>query len=291
MLLRWSWIGGPGAGAVLLAACAVLIGCASPAAVRSYARASGDVAGRFPALAADIPASCTRAEGYRALAEDSEWWDDDALAARCKSLVDAGRALLAANRALQQYLTALGAMADDRIVRFDPQLDALTRAVVATDEFPRERVEAVSGLAKLLARAATDGYRRAQLRDAIAAADSDVAAITDGLVVAVERAYLLTLDNERAALDRFYVKVIKEGRAAQPLTALLVLERRDDRLATLRGRRVAAQAYVSALRSIARGHRRLYESRDKLRARELAAELADYAAAIEALASDMEKAF
>jgi hypothetical protein len=107
----------------------------------------------------------------------------------------------------------------------------------------------------------------------------------------VERAYLLTLDNERAALDRFYVKAIKDGRAAEPLTALLVLERRDDRLATLQGRRLAAQAYVSALRAIARGHRRLYESRDKLRARELVAELADYAAAIDALAAEIEKAF
>ena len=291
MLLRRSWTRRSAVAAVLAAGGAGVVACAPPAAVRSYASASGEVAGRFPVLAADIPASCARAEGYRALAEDKEWWDDGALAERCKTLNDAAPALLAANRALQQYLGALAAMADDRVVRFDPQLDALARAVVATNEFPRERVEAVGGLTALLARAATDGYRRAQLRDAIAEANDDVQAITDGLVLVVDRAYLLTLHNERAALDRFYVKAIKEGRTEEPLTALLVLERRDDRLATLRDRRLAAQAYVSALRSVARGHRRLYESRERLNARELLAELADYAVAIETLAADIRKSF
>ena len=82
-----------------------------------------------------------------------------------------------------------------------------------------------------------------------------------------------------------------ENREREPLASILVLKDRDDRVAELRKRAEAVDAYVRALDAVRDGHQKLYDHRNKLRAKVLAAELRDQSATLERIARQLEQAF
>ncbi len=266
-------------------------GCVRTGAVGRYARAAGETAGEFPALADEMRASCVRLEGYRQAREGKGWFEREDLEGSCADRARAVRRAVTAERALASYFAALGALADDKVVKYDGSVDGLADALEEDAGLDREKVRAVSDLASFAASVATDGYRHLKLANVIEEQNGNVALVIDALAEIVGTDYANILELESTGMESFYRSALTEGAEREPLAAILVRDARDERAATLRGKRVALAAYVKALGTMKAGHQRLYDSRHDLHAKALAGELADYATRLEKMIPALREAF
>jgi hypothetical protein len=114
---------------------------------------------------------------------------------------------------------------------------------------------------------------------------------TAGLRDIVNVDYRRLLNIESLALNDFYRSSLAEGRSRDPLAAILVMRDRDERLAELRTRGEAIDAYVKAMDAVRDGHLKLYQHRNQLRAKVVSAELVRHAETLEKVRAQLEKAF
>lgn len=281
-------------GARMVVAIVVVVGgCVSTGGVGRYAKAAGETAAEFPALAEDMTASCVRLESYREAREGKGWgWPERAdLEKRCAARERAVRRAVAVDRVLARYFAALGALADDKVVKYGASIDDLADALEDDAQLDQEKVRAVSDLAAFTASVATDGYRHLKLTRVIEEQNANVAAVIDALTDIVGRDYANILDLEAAGMDAFYRTALMEDAEREPLAAILVRDRRDERAERLREKRSALDAYVKALATMKKGHQRLYDSRHDLDAKQLVGELADYATQLEKMIPALRDAF
>jgi hypothetical protein len=276
---------------IILEIMVITSGCVRTGGVGSYARAAGETAAEFPALAKEMPASCVRLEGYREAREGKGWADGADLEKSCADRERAVRRAVAVDRVLASYFAALGALADGKVVKYDASIDDLADALEDDAKLDRKKVRAVGDLAAFTASVATDGYRHLELTRVIQDQNANVAAVIDALTDIVGHDYANILDLEAAGMDAFYRAAIVEGAEREPLAAILVRDRRDERAAKLKEKRAALDAYVKALATMKKGHQRLYDSRRDLDAKRLAGELADYAAQLEKMIPALRDAF
>jgi len=286
-------------GAWVIAAMVIASGCVRTGAVGRYAKAAGETAAELPALAEEMRASCVRLEGYREArkgAVDGErgagaWFARSDLEGRCTERAKAAKRAVVVGRALASYFAALGALADDKVVKYDASVDDLADALEEDARLDGDRVRAVSGLASFAASVATDGYRHLKLSRVIEEQNGNVSTAVDALVEIVGTDYASFLELETTGMESFYRSVLAEGAAREPLAAILVLDARDGKAAALEEKRAVLGKYVKALGTMKSGHRRLYASRRDLNAAVLARELAEDATQLEKLATALREAF
>jgi len=264
-------------------------GCLPPSEVGRFAKSASEATADFPPVAREMYASCLRFEGFKAQ-RTSGWYDNESLRMPCASRDTAVAGVLAANKVLSAYFSALAKLADDQFVSADREIGGLA-AIVKKSGLNDAQVDAVAGLTKYLATMAIDGYRRGKIGDAIASQNGNVVLVTTGLRTIISRDYRQILNIESRAANDFYRSAVTENREREPLAAILVLKDRDDRVAELRKRAEAVDAYVRALDAVRDGHQKLYDHRNKLRAKVLAAELRDQSATLERIARQLERAF
>jgi hypothetical protein len=150
-------------------------------------------------------------------------------------------------------------------------------------------VTAIKGLAKFLFDAAASGYQRRKLGTAIKAADADIATLTDVLGKIIGMDYDRLLRNEEVS-DRTRYRQALRGDNNQA-TQLLIQEHWRQDLATLSGKRRAAQDYVAILAKIREGHKQLAAQVDHWDAQQLIQILKPYTGAINELVTDFRTAY
>jgi hypothetical protein len=222
-----------------VAAIVIISGCVKTGAVGRYARAAGETAGEFPALADEMRASCVRLEEYREEREGKGGFGREDLEGGCAERGKAVRRAVAVERVLASYFAALGALADGKVVKYDGQIDDLADALEDDAKLDRKKVKAVSDLAAFAASVATDGYRHLKLAQVIEEENGNVGTVIDALTEIVGTDYANILELEATGMDAFYRSALAEGAEREPLAAILVRDARDERAAALREKREA----------------------------------------------------
>ena len=276
---------------IALATSAACVACAHPAAVGSFATAAAHTTMQFPQVAGDLYESCVRFEAYRQGRSPTQWYEREGLTHACASRDSAVKRVVAVNRVLTGYLNALAALADDRVVAYDRQLDKVGAALINDAHLDKARVKAASGLAAFVATAATEGYRRRQLEQAIASQNDNVRDVVETLREVIATDYANALDVEGEAMTVFYRSLLQEHAARDPLGAVLVRDVRDERATQLADRRQTLSDYAEALRDVRAGHQRLFASRHEMDSSALAADLAAYAERLQAVIVAFQKAY
>ncbi len=270
-------------GILLLPLAALLSsGCVTFPAVRAVASASQQASAPFREIAADMPASCLRAEAYRPAGLGPE--------SACTTLEKVKPSLLDVQNVLDNYFGVLGQLASNQPVSFDKPFDQLTAAVKAGTKVPAAQIDAVDSLAKYLADLATRAIREATLKDVIAAQNGNVQKVLEAQKTIAGNDYRQLLENEDRALH-FHFDATPQDRAREPLAVKLAEDQLRERLAVLKTRLAAIDTYEKALDRVAQAHQRLYDHRDDLSAKDLASALYTEARTLIALANQVEKAF
>jgi hypothetical protein len=163
---------------------------------------------------------------------------------------------------VEEYMDALGRLSADDLVTYDHEIDALGKAASSGKFIAESDAGAFTAVAKLVFKAAADGWRRRQLRELIAEANAPLLEVIGALRQIVEHGFAGDAENETVAIQKYYQTLIRSSQDKAGIAA--VEEWRDARLAEVGERRRTIADYAQALGQIAAGHQMLYERRDDL---------------------------
>lgn len=274
---------------VLVVALLGLSSCVDFGAVKDYAALSKQASAEYSGIVQDMYQSCRRSAEFDP-PENKETPEE-----HCAEWKEIQPGLLQAESTLQDYLVALGKLAGDETISYDKNLDSLKQAVDGVKlsgkpVFESKQVDAVTGIAGFLLKAATDGYRRRELERTFTAQNENVKTVTAKLKQIVGHDYEGRLTNEGNAIDAFV-----RGRLPRAPNEVLAGEigRREaqDRLWDIEKKKEAADSYVKTLDLIAKGHQQLYDHKKDVGSKELSKLLRDDVSEMIPLIQSMQKAF
>ena len=242
----------------------VLTGCVDLGELGKFLAVSRTANASFSCLVADMKASCLRFNRY----VPSEGPKQD-----CNQYDKITPGLLSAQAVLIDYITALGGISSSNPVTFTGNIQTLTANLQEAGLNPQQ-VAASTSLADVIKRGSLAAYRKRKVANLIATENSDIQILTQALAKIAGVDYEQLLSNEAEAERKYYEGSIKEFSSREPLTVLLVKRAWDQDARDLAAKRNAAEAYVYAVTSFARGHEKLFNHRNHLTTKELVNDLA-----------------
>lgn len=273
---------------LLVSALFVLAGCVDFGPVKEYAALSKQASTGYAGIVEDMYQSCLRSAEFDppASGETPE--------KHCVDWKEVQPGLLHAESALQDYLVAVGKLAGDDTISYDKNLDSLKKEVdgikfSGKSVFDSKQVDAITGLAGFLLKAATDGYRRRELERTFSTQNENIQTVTAALKDIVGHDYKKRLENEETAIEAFQVRL---QRASDQSLAVEIGKRQvQDHLWDIEKKREAADDYVKTLDLIAKGHQQLFEHKKDLGSKALSKLLSDDASEMASLIRNIQKAF
>jgi hypothetical protein len=248
-----------------------LASCSTPkdfAQVRAFANISASMEQAFPDIATDIYASCLRTARY-ALEVDVRKQAEK----KCNEKSEIGEGLLTVNGLLIGYMQSLGQIATDSTVTYTDSLDRLKSGFVKAG-LDQAQVNSGISIFEVLLRAATEQYRRDELKRLITTYDDAFQALTGGLKAPLlrysdSRELSSSLNLEKKSLDAYYESFIKETTPKDYTGPLRVFSLPTDiqwktEQVKLQSRREQATVYVAILDKISGAHtslRKLFADR------------------------------
>jgi len=279
--------------AALFAFAVELLGCANLDAVAKFAASAQQAQAGYPALVADLPASCVRRVDFKMLAGGQT--DQSSFGAieqkECGEYAQFAPGLTAAGNTLFDYLSALGALAAGKPPGYRATLSGLPGKLGASNAFGPAQTQAFVALAQFVLDSATRTYRQAALGRAIEARNNDVQAVTAALnsVVVSDYENLLTLEEQE--MRNYYLSAIKSGEARQPLTVPLIELRWSHARAAIARNRKGAAAFGAMLSEIAKTHGELAANAANLDSRTMLESVLQSAGEAASMAGEFAAAF
>jgi hypothetical protein len=268
-------------GAILL----LLSACADLKGIRQFSEVSADTAS-YTALSIDYVKSIERQKRFQ---DQSRHADLDRIIKDRKQQQDA---LLGLHRGVQEYMTAIGALAADELVSYDSALDSFSKNLKSAKvpHLDDKSVDAFSALIKLIAKAASDAYRQKQLNLIIGDSNTDFQTLISSMSDIVGLDYISSLEDEEAAVDKFYQKIIVISDNAPPQQASIQLlkeswQAKKDAIVV---KKQSCALYAKSLKKIGEGHQLLYQNREKLTAKQFLDTLYGYRKEVEALNKEIQ---
>ncbi|HRQ07327.1 MAG TPA: hypothetical protein PK000_04245 [Candidatus Saccharibacteria bacterium] len=269
-------------GAILL----LLSACADLKGIRQFSEVSADTAS-YTALSIDHVKSFERQKRFQ---DQSRHADLDRKIKDRKQQQDA---LLGLHRGVQEYMTAIGALAADELVSYDSALDSFSKNLKSA-KMPHlndKSVDAFSALIKLIAKAASDAYRQKQLNLIIGDSNTDFQTLISSMSDIVGLYYISSLEDEEAAVDKFYQKIIVIADNAPPpqqASIQLLKESWQAKKDAIAVKKQSCALYAKSLKKIGEGHQLLYQNREKLTAKQFLDTLYGYRKEVEALNKEIQ---
>ncbi|MBN3943020.1 hypothetical protein [Nostoc sp. NMS9] len=213
---------------VLVPLVLVLGGCGRNAdieAAKSLSRVGQEADVVFEKIADDFYQSCLRAADYTPLkSSNSEGINQDRITAEKEcdgnpqveqnsldsvnhkpTPKDASQALTNGNLVIINYLIALGKLASDDLINYDPQLNSIEDSLNQIPEIQTDVVGAGTAIAQFLFRVFSEQERRSTLKDAVLANDQNLTSYIDGFSNAINKGYSKgALESEKLAVDDYY---------------------------------------------------------------------------------------
>ncbi len=263
-------------------------GCVDFGPVKNYAALSKQASAGYSQIVEDMYQSCLRS------AQFDPPGNGDTLEKQCAEWKEVRPGLLHAESTLQDYLVAVGKLAGNETISYDKNLDSLKKEVdglklSGKSVFDSKQVDALTGLAGFLLKAATDGYRRRQLERTFSAQNANIQTLTAALKEVVGHDYEMRLENEEIAIEAFGNRV--QRATNEPLAAEIGERQVQERLWNIERKKKAAADYVKTLDLIAKGHQELLDHNKALGSKELSELLRDDVSEMIPLIQNMQKAF
>ncbi len=261
---------------VLLAASALLGGCASSnvnlAEVRAFADASAKLGG-YTELSKRYRDTYLREQPYLSPVADRVARENDA---RRRAAYDD---FVAAQKALVLYMQTLSMLAGDGRYDLTPQLDDMGTGLkaLAGSGLEARHVTAYTGLTRLLTRAIASGYQNRSVETMVRDGDVHVRVLLDGMMT-LTRIYGKTHENEKkTVLGIFDVEIPFSGKAQDRMLVTMAKVHYTDKAREYKLLDKRYDMALQGLTKVALGHQKMREHLGQLSNDDVRHVLADYA--------------
>lgn len=275
--------------------CLVMTGCAGLGAVKDISSRLTAASKNWDEVSGEIVGSCLRERSLNPAIPD------------CQLETKASEGLIAADRVLTEYFSALLAAASESNFTVKPGLNALAGSFASIPGVDRAQVKAVSGLVSLLAKLATERLREETLRELIVTGGPAAQSLVDGLGGLVVPRLRSRLDSERSQLSGYFARSILaqkdviggeaeavcSGSQAAGFSAVgfLLTQEYCKRVAIVAKRQKALDAYQASLAAASKALAELQSSSTKLKAAEVARSLYDIGRELDESLFALQKAY
>jgi hypothetical protein len=240
------------AGLVVLCA-----GCADLSAVAKFATSAKAASTGFLDIGNDFAASARRREAYASETEKPK------IEQSAKVYEAQQPEMLAAQKVLADYVSALGAIATDSATSREASLTATTGGLEKIG-LSSSQASAGVGLAKKATAALLAGYRSRKAGKVIHDCNPELQEYLKGLEQIVGTDYPLVLKNERLSVQGYYDRLLHDDEAKEPLAAVLIRKQQQADLDAITKREAAGAAYLKILTDIGQGHQKLYDAGENM---------------------------
>jgi hypothetical protein len=272
----------------------LLLSCASPQAVATFASSAEKTMDGGPGLFTDIYGSCVRRHlameplkpiffpvGPKAVSTGATPEPP-----ACAAFLRQGEALAKASNLVSAYFRSVQQLASFNSTTVSgPGAQAASNVAVASG-LNLTQVDSATKLAGLITQAFTERYREGNLKRILTEADPRINALTQAFADVIGKDYAGLLKEEQQTLAAQYQEV---GDRKDPATILLLNRSFGEENSRLNERKAAAQAYVEALAQIREGHHTLATNAKKLTTKDLEAALQNYSDKLTSLLPLIEK--
>lgn len=241
----------------------LLSGCASMEAVQKYASSTQSTIESVKPVAKDFYASCRRTNSFKPLSSHSE----------CETEQKASKAILQVANVLDEYAVALGSLAADELVSYDTDINVMTKEIkdLKVKGLEDDKVDAIGGLAKFIAKAATTAYQQKQVAQFIKESNDSVMNVSKALADIIEENYSQAITLEISAWEDRYKIVEKVARTEKPLEWETYSKAQWKDRVELEAKLNAVKNLSKNIREIGATHAKLKKDADKLTSKEVAA--------------------
>ncbi len=259
---------------------AVLAACADLSAVREFSAVSVQSA-RYTQLADDYAGAPERLARY--VTNDRQ---RESLALDAKLRQQQKQKALALHTAIEQYMQALGKLAGGKEGHLDAEIKALSKSAKQLGG-SSDVEKAVQSTAQALQDAVLVPWQRRRIQQAVDEANAGLQLIVRNLRDDIDLNFRSALEKDITATEFHYRELIAQSRDPAGIRALQ--EWQDLRVAELKRKQGALDAYVKIMNQVAAGHQALYEAGGQFTRAGIRAELKQYSATLKDLHKSLGK--
>jgi hypothetical protein len=268
---------------------AIMTGCTNLAPIQEFGKNASVVAG-YSSVAKDYPLILER---QRLDGDTGPGVSPEQITERQKD----AKKLLDAQKVLQSYAEALGALAADDLVSYDKEIDNLTKSLADGNFATADQTASYAKAAKFGSRMLTDFYRRAKLKKLVTTYNSSVQASVAQLAKVIESGYLTAASAEHQAFTQLVVNnAVKsseklKGVDGSQLTGVpeLLKVLANEHENSLADKETDARALADGIRKFGKGHQDLADSINSASFKETVALAGKYADELSAVIKSLNK--
>jgi len=285
--------------AIVLAALALLSGCANLAPVRSFADETKKLSAAFDPMLAGSMASCTDKYKRKKLFTSRNFDPvaaENAAAELCGPIDENNQIIAELNGLLAQYADTLAALADDKLPSYKSELDGLAASLGKVKKpgsqdslIPPAKLSAVAALTEFLSRAATEHLQKSAIRDLLNHEEA-IMTVTNALKDYATLNYLAWLRDERRE-NEVLRKSLDGSAAMEPLAANYLKTVLLDEDRQIAARENTVYAFVQSVQQLQKSNAEIRQKFDHLNDRELLTQLARFSDQVFKLRKQVRNAF
>jgi len=262
----------------------IVAGCANLKAVRDYASESAKLSA-YTELTTRFRDTYEREQPYLFGEADRLAQDND------KRRKAAYEDLMKIHQRVSLYMQTLATMAGESAFDLSKEVDSLAGGIKAYPDFGinSKHVDAVSGIAKVVAKWITSAYQERALRDMVKEGNEPLQTTLQGMASLV-RCYKKTNENERKTVLGFFdVEIPFADTAKDKLLKVLARAHAQSKTAEYKNVELKYDEAEKGIKSIADGHKKLLENIDKLSSEEVKAMISNFAKDIKTIRENLQK--
>jgi hypothetical protein len=270
-----------------------LAGCTTPEAVSGFCSSAVATLTTAKPVFHDMQQSCLREVNSRQ--EFATFKPAQESDPNCAAIGKQAAGAVAAAKILSDYFTAINSLASFGSAKVETEAQNLLKQTGAAVGAGSTAQTALGAIAQFLVSAATSGYQQKQLAKDLAKVSGNITAVANALVTIVKDDYIgrqLTSEEQKLAVR--YRDFVIDNSTKNPVSAeakLMLDDRWHADQAAIDARRASAQCLITALEALSKGFQDLAANAHQLKASEVQGLLGPYAAQLQALIPQIQKAF
>ncbi|WP_103654248.1 hypothetical protein [Agarilytica rhodophyticola] len=243
----------------LLIALLVVSGCTNLSAVRQYSETANGSLSMVPDVVDDFTKSCKRRAHFQPSGSKPN----------CEKIKESSEPLTEVVSVLQKYTQSLGKLASDEVVTYTENLDSLEKEINSLEKFDKEKISAVTSIAKYLSKLATDVYRRDKVKDAIQENNQHIKVVTSVLADIIKNDYKSLLETEGEAVGKYYKEIKTQHSVNEPLAVKLAMKEKDVHMEAVDAKSKAIAPLTELIKKIGTEHDKLNSKSGELDSKEV----------------------
>ncbi len=264
----------------------LIASCVNLKKVNDYASASGKNIKKFEELGYSFVQACND----KCLIEQLDKKEFLKKSCNCKNENEADSIMFLMYKSAKGYFDGLAKLSNNEVTSY--KYDALTKALKDGDfgqvKINKDQVDAYSKISEVLTRAITDRYRRKKISQYIGEANDAVKVLLNALEFNLARNLTGRLESKNQSLQSYYFDLFDDTKASA-YEKKKILEDYNSATSEINSKKRQIITFGNGLNTIAQGHQKLFENRNKLGTKELKELLSQYASDIQDIIDKINK--